>query len=104
MTGRRNGAGSQAARLNGAGREPEGDGYAPPSGQGGPLTVAGGFHGVVGDRLGFRQGFIDALLGRSAITVTGRAGRDALEVALRIQGEIERALRAAAVVGGSSGA
>jgi len=50
------------------------------------------------------QSFIDALLGRGAITVTGRAGRDALEVALRIQREIERALRAAAVAGGSPGA
>lgn len=50
------------------------------------------------------QSFIDALQGRGTITVTGRAGREALAVALRIQGEIERTLRAAAAAGGPSGA
>lgn len=38
------------------------------------------------------QSFIDAVQGRSAVTVSGRAGRDALDVALRIQSRIEQAL------------
>ncbi len=36
------------------------------------------------------QSFLDALRGRSPVTVTGRDGRDALAVALRILTEIER--------------
>jgi predicted dehydrogenase len=43
--------------------------------------------------------FLAAVQGRSAVTVTGRAGRDALEVALRIQGEIERTLTRAGHAG-----
>jgi predicted dehydrogenase len=39
------------------------------------------------------ESFINAVQGRHAVTVSGRAGRDALEVALRIQADIERALR-----------
>lgn len=42
------------------------------------------------------ESFIAAVQGRHAVTVSGRAGRDALEAALRIQGEIERTLRSAA--------
>jgi predicted dehydrogenase len=38
------------------------------------------------------ESFLAAVQGRAAVTVSGRAGRDALEVALRIQGEIERTL------------
>ena len=52
------------------------------------------------------ESFIAAVQGRAAVTVSGRAGRDALEVALRIQGEIERTLRAAghAAAGSARGA
>lgn len=42
------------------------------------------------------ESFLAAVQGRAAVTVSGRAGRDALEVALRIQTDIERALAAAA--------
>lgn len=45
------------------------------------------------------ESFLAAVQGRAAVTVSGRAGRDALEVALRIQGEIERTLRQAGQVG-----
>ncbi len=38
------------------------------------------------------QSFLDALHGRAPVTVTGRDGRDALAVALRILQEIERSL------------
>lgn len=55
------------------------------------------------------ESFLAAVQGRSAVTVSGRAGRDALEVALRIQAEIERTLRAgghlaAGAPGGAGGA
>ena len=36
------------------------------------------------------QSFLDAVRGRSPVSVTGKDGRDALAVALRIVGEIER--------------
>ncbi len=45
------------------------------------------------------ESFLAAVQGRAAVTVSGRAGRDALEVALRIQGEIERTLRQAGQAG-----
>jgi predicted dehydrogenase len=41
------------------------------------------------------ESFLSAVQGRHAVTVSGRAGRDALEVALRIQAEIERTLAGA---------
>ncbi len=51
------------------------------------------------------QSFVDAVQGRSTVTVSGQAGREALAVALRIQGEIERALKGAMVVSrGTNGA
>lgn len=40
------------------------------------------------------ESFVAALKGEAPVTVTGRAGRDALAVALRIVGDIERALPA----------
>jgi len=40
------------------------------------------------------ESFVSALKGESPVAVTGRAGRDALAVALRIVGDIERALPA----------
>lgn len=45
------------------------------------------------------ESFLAAVQGRAAVTVSGRAGRDALEVALRIQGEIERTLSRAGHAG-----
>ncbi|MGQ0765131.1 MAG: Gfo/Idh/MocA family protein [Gemmatimonadota bacterium] len=36
------------------------------------------------------QSFVDAIAGKSPVVVSGRDGRDALDVALRIVGEIER--------------
>jgi predicted dehydrogenase len=48
------------------------------------------------------ESFLAAVQGRHAVTVTGRAGRDALEVALRIQSEIERALAVAVQAAGGS--
>jgi predicted dehydrogenase len=47
------------------------------------------------------ESFLAAVQGRGAVTVSGRAGRDALAVALRIQTEIERTLVAASRAGGS---
>jgi predicted dehydrogenase len=47
------------------------------------------------------ESFLAAVQGRGAVTVSGRAGRDALAVALRIQAEIERTLVAASRAGGS---
>ena len=47
------------------------------------------------------ESFIAAVRGEQPVTVSGRDGRDALDVALRIVGEIERtmpALRGAAPV------
>jgi predicted dehydrogenase len=41
------------------------------------------------------ESFLAAVQGRAPVTVSGRDGRDALDVALRIQSEIERALQAA---------
>jgi predicted dehydrogenase len=41
------------------------------------------------------ESFLEAVQGRAAVTVTGQDGRDALDVALRIQSEIERTLVAA---------
>jgi predicted dehydrogenase len=51
-------------------------------------------------RLEFRS-FVDAVQGRAAVTVSGTDGRDALAVALRIVGEIERT--APALAAGSEG-
>lgn len=45
------------------------------------------------------ESFLAAVQGRAAVTVSGRAGRDALDVALRIQSEIERTLVAAGQTG-----
>jgi predicted dehydrogenase len=45
------------------------------------------------------ESFIAAITGTAAVTVSGRAGRDALAVAMQIQGEIERTIRAAAASG-----
>jgi predicted dehydrogenase len=45
------------------------------------------------------ESFLAAVQGRAAVTVSGRDGRDALEVALRIQGEIERTLSRAGHAG-----
>jgi len=50
------------------------------------------------------ESFLAAVQGRAAVTVTGRAGRDALDLALRIQSEIERALQALRLTGGGQGA
>ena len=50
------------------------------------------------------ESFLAAVQGRAAVTVTGRDGRDALEVALRIQQDIERSLLAASHAGGGSSA
>jgi hypothetical protein len=47
------------------------------------------------------ESFLAAVQGRAAVTVTGRAGRDALDVALRIQSEIERALKSVGQAGGA---
>ena len=47
------------------------------------------------------ESFLAAVQGRSAVTVSGKAGRDALDVALRIQAEIERTLVAANEAGGT---
>ncbi|HEY0970195.1 MAG TPA: Gfo/Idh/MocA family oxidoreductase [Gemmatimonadales bacterium] len=44
-------------------------------------------------RLEFRS-FVDAVQGRAPVVVSGRDGRDALEIALRIVGEIERTMPA----------
>ena len=46
------------------------------------------------------ESFLAAVQGRAAVTVSGKAGRDALDVALRIQAEIERTLVAANEAGG----
>ena len=40
------------------------------------------------------QSFVDAIAGRAPVTVSGDDGRDALEIALRIVGEIERTMPA----------
>jgi len=49
------------------------------------------------------ESFIAAVQGRAPVTVSGRDGRDALDVALRIQAEIERALLAGShATGGAS--
>lgn len=40
------------------------------------------------------ESFVDAVAGRTPVTVSGRDGRHALEIALRIVGEIERTLPA----------
>jgi predicted dehydrogenase len=45
------------------------------------------------------ESFLAAVQGRGSVAVSGRAGRDALDVALRIQSEIERTLGAAAHIG-----
>jgi len=50
------------------------------------------------------ESFLAAVQGRAAVAVTGQAGRDALEVALRIQKEIERTLHAAARASVTAGA
>jgi predicted dehydrogenase len=50
------------------------------------------------------ESFVAAVQGRAAVTVSGRDGRDALEVALRIQGEIERTLRTMGHGPGGAGA
>jgi len=47
------------------------------------------------------ESFLAAVQGRAAVTVSGRAGRDALDVALRIQSEIERTLKALGPAGGT---
>ena len=47
------------------------------------------------------ESFLAAVQGRAAVTVSGRAGRDALDVAYRIQSEIERTLLAASRAGGA---
>ena len=48
------------------------------------------------------ESFLAAIQGRGSVTVSGRAGRDALDVALRIQSEIERTLVAANQIGAAS--
>ena len=48
------------------------------------------------------ESFLAAVQGRGPVAVSGRAGRDALDVALRIQSEIERTLGAAAHIGAAS--
>jgi len=50
------------------------------------------------------ESFLAAVQGRGTVAVTGRAGRDALDVALQIQTEIERTLLAASRAGGGPGA
>lgn len=50
------------------------------------------------------ESFLAAVQGRATVTVSGEAGRDALEVALRIQKEIERTLHAAANASVTAGA
>jgi len=50
------------------------------------------------------ESFLAAVQGHAAVTVTGRHGRDALDVALRIQQDIERSLLAASHAGGGSSA
>jgi predicted dehydrogenase len=50
------------------------------------------------------ESFLAAVQGRAPVTVSGRDGREALDVALRIQSEIERALLAATHAGGGAGA
>ena len=47
------------------------------------------------------ESFLAAVQGRGAVTVSGMAGREALDVALRIQAEIERTLVAANEAGGT---
>ena len=47
------------------------------------------------------ESFLAAVQGRAVVTVSGRAGREALNVALRIQSEIERALKAISQAGGA---
>lgn len=49
------------------------------------------------------ESFLAAVQGRAAVTVSGRAGRDALDVAYRIQSEIERTLLTASRAGGAGG-
>ena len=46
------------------------------------------------------ESFVDAVRGRSDVAVSGEAGREALAVALRIMGEIERSLPALAGAAG----
>jgi predicted dehydrogenase len=46
------------------------------------------------------ESFLAAVQGRGTVAVSGRAGRDALDVALRIQSEIERTLVTASQAGG----
>ena len=46
------------------------------------------------------ESFLAAVQGRAAVTVSGKDGREALDVALRIQTEIERTLAAANEAGG----
>ena len=48
------------------------------------------------------ESFLAAVQGRGSVAVSGRAGRDALDVALRIQSEIERTLVAASQSGAAS--
>lgn len=48
------------------------------------------------------ESFLEAVQGRGSVAVSGRAGRDALDVALRIQSEIERTLVAASHAGAAS--
>jgi predicted dehydrogenase len=50
------------------------------------------------------ESFVAALRGESPIAVTGRAGRDALAVALRIVADIERSLPALGAMAGMPGA
>ena len=50
------------------------------------------------------ESFIAAIQGRAPVTVSGRDGRDALDVALRIQAEIERALVAGTHAAGGASA
>lgn len=50
------------------------------------------------------ESFLAAVQGRAPVTVSGRDGRDALDVALRIQTEIERALVAATHAAGGASA
>ena len=50
------------------------------------------------------ESFLSAVQGRAPVTVSGRDGRDALDVALRIQTEIERALVAATHAAGGASA
>lgn len=47
------------------------------------------------------ESFLAAVQGRAVVTVSGKAGREALDVALRIQSDIERALKAISQGGGA---